>query len=161
VTGVYPTVGLVVAVDSAPPQEVADRVRQALAGLIPPDSWSRTESSMFAGTALIGGARRGVILWSGQVGTSACVFLELDEEELARLARDSAQSILELLQPFVAAAQTCPGAFMVGAGFELALPSDLGETGLRDAGVAHLAAAVETSGEWIAKELRPFVGHYS
>jgi hypothetical protein len=159
-TAVHPTVGLLIAVESATVLEAVQRLQRSLRGLIDPESWSRSDSSAFAGKAAVAGVRRDVRLWSAQAGDASCVFLDFDEDELIHTARDQGRSALQLLHPFLETAQSCPGVVLVGAGFELSVPSDLSAESLREVGVAYLVARAIASGEWEATDLGPFIGHY-
>lgn len=159
--GTHPSVGLVVLFRSARKQKVIDGILRALAEFIPPDGWSRTESGALCGSVLVGGESREAILWSQRLGASVCVFLEFDEDQMVHLSHDQGRSVLQLLDPLMAAAQSCPGAFLVGAGFDLSPPATIEEEALRSAGVARLMIKGELPGTWAAKDLGLFVGHYS
>ena len=85
---------------------------------------------------MLGGRQQEILLHCQQTTDKSAIFLAFDEDQTVILARQTGLTISELLSPYVLVLEQIKGAYLVGIGFELSIPSRDDNESLKDIGIA-------------------------
>ena len=160
--GVNPTVDCVVIREGVALQEATTDLKALLAKtlLVPERNWHYPDENKQIALAMLGGRQQEILLHCQQTTDKSAIFLAFDEDQTVILARQTGLTISELLSPYVLVLEQIKGAYLVGIGFELSIPSRDDNESLKDIGIAIAWIRERENEGWMRKELQPVIGHY-